>query len=325
MEKQLILKGIYKLMLSLEAKTRFISIGAQRCGTTSLYFYLREHPEIYVTPIKETNFFSLLTDNIPDHMWTHPLLKSQPKTIEEYEMLFANATTQYAVGEVTPLYLYHPLTAGKIYEYIPDVKIIICLRNPIERAYSAFQFERNWKRENEANFRKAVEKQQKILSRTTSWWEFLHESGVSTPYLDGSRYYDQVKRYFDLFPREHIYLYLFEDFQSNTEQVMQEIFNFLNVEIIPVQHGSVHNDRRAPNRNKVYNSLGVLKAIAPAVRDAIPKPVRQLALNSLIHFAEGKNSTELSVQDREWLENQLHDDVIKVSNLTKLNLDHWLS
>lgn len=324
MEKQLILKGIYKLVISLEAKTRFISIGAQRCGTTSLYFYLREHPDIYVSPIKETNFFSLLADNIPEHMWTHPLLKPQPRTIEEYELLFANATTQHAVGEVTPLYLYHPLTAGKIHEYIPDVKIIVCLRNPVERAYSAFQFERNWKRESEGNFRRAVEKQQQILSRTTSWWEFHLQSGVSTPYLDGSRYYNQVKRYFDLFPGEQIYLYLFEDFKSNTQQVMQEIFRFLHVDLMAFEVDNIHNDRQTPNRNQVYTALGAIKAFAPSLRNAVPKPIRRFALESLIQFAERKDANKLSVQDREWLMEQLHDDVIKLSKLTQLNLDHWL-
>src|SRR3712207_4104321 len=104
----------------------FLVIGAMKSGTTALYYYLEQHPEIYMSPVKEPNFFS--QENAADTV-TH---------IGTYEQLFKGASGKKAIGEASHSYLYEPRAAAEIRRYVPKVKLIAILRNPIDRAYSHF-------------------------------------------------------------------------------------------------------------------------------------------------------------------------------------------
>ena len=106
----------------------FLIVGAQKSGTTSLFHYLRRHPKIFLSPIKEPAYFSKYRGSVP--------FKNKKPTKEQYLELFQNVKDESAIGEVSTPYLFDQDSATNIYKTIPNAKIIIILRDPTERAYS---------------------------------------------------------------------------------------------------------------------------------------------------------------------------------------------
>jgi len=147
----------------------FFVVGAAKAGTSSLYFYLKQHPEIYMSPIKETFYFCTdireknfktpfkIKNNWDIHSYLNQskLEEKHLAYIEEWEdyiQLFREANNENAIGEVCNGYLYSKVTAGNIISKIPNGKIIMILRNPIERAFSHFLMDLRDGRQNNRNF-----------------------------------------------------------------------------------------------------------------------------------------------------------------------------
>ncbi|MGL6340594.1 MAG: sulfotransferase family protein, partial [Waterburya sp.] len=117
----------------------FLIIGAAKAGTTALHEYLQQHPQIYLTPTKETNFFAFAEQDINFQGIGDEVLKDFSITDwKTYQAQFAGVTREKAIGEACPSYLYYPQAAIKIKQYIPDARLIVILRNPVERAYANF-------------------------------------------------------------------------------------------------------------------------------------------------------------------------------------------
>lgn len=102
----------------------FLIVGAARAGTTSLYYYLKQHPDVFMSPKKEIDFFDVD--------------KNFEKGLDWYERYFEGYTGQKAIGEASPLYMYLEKVPKRIAKVIPDVKLIFILRNPVDRAYSHY-------------------------------------------------------------------------------------------------------------------------------------------------------------------------------------------
>ena len=114
----------------------FFIIGAAKSGTTSLYKYLTGHPQVFMSPVKEPCFFSTGLGGADD-----PLGPEPPTLIRDwdaYRQLFAAVTTETAIGETSANYVYEPQTAARIHRYLPEARLIVSLRDPIDRAYSHF-------------------------------------------------------------------------------------------------------------------------------------------------------------------------------------------
>src|SRR5882672_9220913 len=111
----------------------FFIVGAPKAGTTSLYYYLSHHPEVFMSPVKEPNFFSY-DETVKQNLYHKE--KGVGK-FEEYRQLFASSNGHHkAIGEASVSYLFYPSVPQRIHELVPKAKIIISLRNPVERAYS---------------------------------------------------------------------------------------------------------------------------------------------------------------------------------------------
>ena len=128
----------------------FIIIGAQRCGTTSLYDYLSHHPQIIPSPVKELFYF--------DDYYTRPIewYKSFFPTKKEQEKLERDLVASVITGEASPSYFFHPYAAKRIKETLPQIKLILVLRDPIERAYSHYTHIKRVNRE-PLSFEEAIE------------------------------------------------------------------------------------------------------------------------------------------------------------------------
>jgi hypothetical protein len=201
----------------------FLIIGAAKSGTTSLYEYLKQHPQIWMSPVKETNFFALEGETLDfrgpgdqDYINRFSITK-----IEDYLNLFQGVDNQVAIGEASPLYLYHPTTPKRIQHYIPDAKLIVILRNPVDRAYSSFLHLVRDGREPLRNFAKALQEEE---VRIHSNWEHIWH------YKQVGFYYVQLNRYFNTFYKQQIKVYIFEDFITNPVWILKDIFQFLGVD-----------------------------------------------------------------------------------------------
>ena len=189
----------------------FIGIGAARCATTKVYRCLLEHPQICGPYIKELNFFVTSKNPFPwvDKKYSNFLYQ---KGINYYENYFPHCPSNSIKGEFSTFYLGDPGAAKLIKKHFPKVKIIVCLRDPIKRACSYYWFNREFVgTEKSKSFEEAIEKNPEI-------------------YIDWGMYYKQLKRYFNLFPKKNIGIFLLDDLKKNPVKFMQKVYQFLGAD-----------------------------------------------------------------------------------------------
>ena len=205
-------------------KPTFLIIGAQKCGTDALYHALQQHPDIAMSPNKEP-FFFLMDGTLPDYRLPGPRYKNRlVYDWDAYLQLFANAEGKRAIGEASAIYLssYFPeKTAARIRDRIPGAKLIALVRQPAERAYSAYNFYRARDFEPLASFAEALAAEPaRIQANDTPDFRYR---------MNG--FYDaNLKPYYDLFPREQIRVYLFEEWNADPAGTLRSIFRFLDVD-----------------------------------------------------------------------------------------------
>ena len=201
----------------------FILLGAAKAGTTALYHYLDQHPQIYMTPLKETNYFALSGQNLDFRGPGDGEFVNRLSITDEaaYHAQFHGRGEQLIAGEASPLYLYHAAAPERIQAAVPNARFIIILRNPIDRAYSAFLHLVRDDRETTRDFEEALAlEHQRIDDNYEHIWH----------YLSMGRYYEQVKRYYDRFSHEQIKVFLYRDLRESPHDLMRDTFNFLGVD-----------------------------------------------------------------------------------------------
>jgi hypothetical protein len=217
-------------------KPNFIIIGAMKAATTSLYTYLKQHPDVFMTSIKEPKFFNNLNKDSGFKLQGKGFVKI--KTLEQYQNLFQEAINEIAIGEASPSYIFDENCHILIKKILPRVKIIAILRQPVDRAYSNFLHAKRADKEKDTDFEKAFTEENEMLRK-----------GIKTHYyLEKGFYYKQLKRYYDVFPTEQIKIILFEDMIKSPEKITREIFEFLNID-----------SSFTPNTSKKANVSGVPK------------------------------------------------------------------
>ena len=197
----------------------FLVIGAMRSGTTSLARYLGVHPDVFMAPEKEVHFF--------DRHWV--------RGVDWYRERFAGATTERAVGEATPAYLHDEAAPARIAEVLPQVKLVVLLRDPVDRAYSHYWLERSLGRE-PRGFAEAVREGPRDPDRD---------------YLGWGEYLPQLQRFRARFPPEAMLVLLFEEFSEEPRAALRAACRFLDVHdrFVPPNLG------RRINRYRDYRSL----------------------------------------------------------------------
>jgi hypothetical protein len=215
----------------------FLIVGTQKGGTTALAKFLSTHPQICIAPVKEVHFFdydqNYLGDGDPWLGVPKELSRLTPHTLhstpqDRYHSFFPNYDRQLAVGEATPIYMYFPWIAERLKAYNPSMKLIILLRNPIDRAYSHHQMERarGWEW---LPFSLAIriEALRLYLSKRDS----SERSSLRThSYCDRGFYSRQIRNLQHHFPKEQMLILLNEDLQNNHSQTLQRVYQFLGVD-----------------------------------------------------------------------------------------------
>ncbi|MEW6441351.1 MAG: sulfotransferase domain-containing protein [bacterium] len=196
----------------------FVIAGTQKGGTTALAKFLSEHPGICIAPGKEVHFF----DREPLFLGPHP-------DYEAYHRAFPNYRAGQAAGESTPVYMYLPQVAERLAAYNPRMKLVVLLRNPIERAYSHFIMEKSRNREPLA-FAQAIRREG---ARLQGYRESGNRDGLARhSYVDRGRYARQLQNLYRCFPRSQVMLLASEDLSRAHARTLLEIYAFLGVEAV---------------------------------------------------------------------------------------------
>ena len=276
----------------------FIIIGAHKAGTTSLYVYLKSHPQIFMPELKEARYFAFDPKN-PDH------IKKVPKifpisTLKEYSALFDNVNDEVVYGEASPEYLNSEYAADKIYRHIPNARLIVSLRNPVDRAYSHF-----------------------LMNHRAGDIKNIRVQDYKLSYDDARKgyYYPKLKKYYDTFNREQIKVILFDDLVEDTTRTVQDIFSFLGV-----------SESFSPNVSTIYNRGGVPKfklihkisnneKLKRVIRTYFPFEIVSTLKN--IKDKNLKKSPQLTRDQRIESIKLVKEDILKVEKLIQRDLSAW--
>lgn len=207
----------------------YLVIGAQRSGTTTLSRWLGEHPQVFMAARKELHFFDVHYENGLD--W--------------YRSFFSAATNENHVGEATPSYLYHPLSMRRIADVLSDTRLLVSLRNPVDRAYSHYWHNRARGHE-PLDFAEAVEVESRRIGEDP-------RSKLRFSYLDRGHYIDQLEEVVRHFPRSSLHVEIVEETQPDPRPALQRIYEFLAVDpkFIPVSAGARLNAYSAVRSKKI--------------------------------------------------------------------------
>lgn len=294
----------------------FLIIGTGRAGTTSLYNYLGAHPEIYMSPVKETRFFAFdfetQTPPGPGHEEPYRLAI---KTMAEYQALFDGVSGEKAIGEVSPHYLDYTDSAARIARYIPDVQIIATVRHPAERAYSGYMKQRMEGREPCKSFEDALAEQEDRERAGSRWGIYLEKAFLGK----------LLKVYYDTFPAERIKVILFEDLVTNTQDSLRDLYQFLNVD--PDFRGETftqHNRSVSIKNQRLFSAMNKAGPLNSAARMIVPKQARQTLRAGLKRMSRG-DKQPLTNQTRRRLTDYFSDDIALLSQTIGRDLSHWMA
>jgi hypothetical protein len=295
----------------------FLIIGAAKAGTTSLYNYLKQHPQIYMSPVKEPKFFAFEEGEKPDFQGPGDIKANRfvVTDLESYSNLFEGHTYELAIGEASPAYLYCPKTAERIRKILPNTKLIVILRDPVERSYSSFLHLRRDGIEPLSDFAQALQAEE---IRIKNNWGFIWH------YMNMSLYYVQLQRYFENFNSNQIKVYLYEEFKNHTIRVLQDIFEFLEVDKQFIVDTSIKANVSGIPRNKLLHKLlnepNFFKK--KFLKPFIPFKMRQYLTYNLIQVNLEKPT--LSLELRKDLIQLFQGDILKLQELINRDLSSWL-
>jgi hypothetical protein len=290
----------------------FLIIGAAKAGTSSLYAYLKQHPQIYMSPEKEPRYFAPELYTIYNN-GVRQKGRKKALTFTEYCQLFSEACAQIAIGEASTEYLYIPQAAARIKDCIPKVKLITILRNPIERAFSAFCYQLRDGYET-LTFEQALQAEAKrIKDGFRPGWH----------YKQVGFYYAQVKQYLEKFPPEQIQIYLYDELQDNSIAVVQDIYKFLGVEATYLPDLTRQNQSGIPKNRLLQDIFTKDNPLKSAVKPFLPSQLRKSIYQGISkHNLATKPLLPLNI--RQELIELYREDIGKLQTLIQKDLSHWL-
>ncbi len=313
------------------ALPNFFIVGAPKAGTTSLYSYLDQHPQVYMSPIKEPCYFC--TEYRPENFTevrrrqiernqealteflNGPMREKRFDLMlfewEDYLKLFRNVKHETAVGEATPCYLWSKTAAGKIFSRIPDAKIVMVLRNPADRAFSEY-LQAVASGLVRRSFREHIDAALRFKG---------HQLGMEYPFLQFGLYYEQVKRYLALFPKDNVLVHLYDDWHAQPKRIIAETFRFLGVDdsFLPDMSRKYQQPRvpRLPAVNHFFRRLGIRQNLRRLTPQRLLPTIRSLAFRP-------RRSVLMDPSERQYLISYYRDDIKMLEGLLNRDLGTWL-
>lgn len=290
----------------------FLGLGAAKAGTSSIRQYLAAHPEIYLIR-GEPRFFSCEGMDL-DH--NNPAHRQTITDLESYRALFEGVTHEKAIGEMSPSYLHNQDAAKRIKQYVPNVKLFAILRDPAARAFSHYMHTIKNGYEKITDFNKAIHAGEELVGDVV-----LHRY-----YMPFGYYYEQLQRYFQIFSRDQITIYLFEDLEDNPRTFMQDLYRFLEVD-----------EHFLPDLSKKFNPSGSPKSRLLQRLLSRHHPIKSFLKNILSEKAKEKlrhmqlaiqkknlNRIEFTDEMRKPVVELYKNDILKLQDLIGRDLSAWL-
>jgi hypothetical protein len=295
----------------------FLVLGAMKSGTTALYYYLRQHPQIYLHPTRKEAQFFCYEGCEPrfagpgDQAVNDYIIR----TIEDYRQMFAGAAGQPAVGEVGTVYIYLPGTAERIRHHVPEARLVAILRSPVERAYSSFLHLVREQLEPCRELEEAVRREPERIR--ANWSPHWH-------YVRAGFYRAQVQRYLDVFDRRQLRFYVYDDYLADPVALVQDIFRFLGVDDRFVPDMSLrHNVGGIPRSPALHRFLDAPHALKRVLRPLLSSE-RRLALRERVRGLNLRRPPPLRPEMRRHLINVYREDVLALGDLLGRDLSGWL-
>jgi len=291
----------------------FIIVGVARCGTTSLFHYLKQHPDIGMSKIKEPKYFSSIDLNLPQTGVGDGTVFSKLVTSEmNYDELFDGLESFKTIGEgSSDCFYYHKMVIPRIKEKLGDVKIIVCLRNPIERAFSAYNNLVRDSREYLSFSDGLAEEQNRIVNN----WDWMWH------YKNGGLYAEALEHYQKEFT--NVKVVFFEDLESKPYEVLNELFVFLGVK----SKISIDVDTRYSHSGKPKSKI---VSLLTNRKNPIVFMMREIALKFIPRKYLEKAASKMFVkdtilsEDRKQLQSFFKKDILKLEILLNRDLKSWL-
>jgi hypothetical protein len=289
----------------------FLIIGAGKSGTSSLYYYLKQHPQVFMSPVKEPNFFAY----DPKHKgWNGPVksLNNSIRTLEDYLKLFENVRDEKAIGEASPS-TFGPYACQQVKTYIPHGKFICILRQPVDAAYSAFLHLRREGNEPESDFLKAY--------RAT---DYRKKNNWAPFFLYRRTHSRLIEHWIKQFSREQFHFCLTDDLKTDAMRTIKDVFRFLGVDETFEPELSKRNTGYQIRIQTLSRwSTSPASGLPGAVRQLIPAKFRQRLRTKIIAWNQVP-IPPLNPQVRNKLTEELRGDIVRIQDLIGRDLKHWL-
>ena len=291
----------------------FLIVGASKSGTSSIYHYLKQHPDIFLSDVqKEGRYFSQMEGNFngPGDSRVNATITRTPG---QYKALFQNYNNEKAVGDISPEYLwFHETAIPRIKSVLGNnVKIIIILRSPVERAYSGYLHFKRDKRET-LSFEEAFEKEDERKKNNWIWaWQYKN-SGL---------YYEQVKAYLGNFEKTKVIV--FDDFRENPQKVLTEICEFIGVNPDVEFDTSYKYNVSGDPKNPVLYKLEASRGMVNFIKKLVPKKLVQAAKKRWTGEQQ-MTRQQMNPETRKQLVEFFRNDILKLEKLIQKDLSHWL-
>jgi hypothetical protein len=294
----------------------FLVIGAARSGTTTLHYHLGQHPEVFVSPVKETNFF--LWDEVGEMpAWVDERVRREtPATLQDYAGLFeAAAEFHHAVGESSPSYLFGPV-AARIKARLPEAKLIAILRHPVEQALSMLG---TWHRDLPTE--ELVRRLPEALASDEPG------PGGALPLKEHGRFAQHLAPFYEEFDKSQIKVVLFDDMTHNGPAVFRSLFSFLGVDDgFSLEEVQRYNSSGTAKNAALERALSIAQKLKGVARAVLPdSAVRQLInLQHRVRSANLEKTSELSPEMRRELTAKYYsDDIAALEKLIDRDLTPW--
>jgi len=300
------------------ALPHFLVIGAPKAGTTALHAALARHPGLYLSAVKEPKFF--LTDGPPprrggpgdaqtyrEHVWRRA----------DYEGLFSAAPAGTLRGESTPFYLYDRAAQRRIRSLIPDVRLIVILRDPVERAHSNWTHLWSAGREPIGDFLRAcAEEDQRVAAGWSAFWHYTRLG----------RYGEQLDHLFTLFPREQVLIFRYVRLLDEPARVLDEICAFLGVDEGIISEVPRENVTSHPERSAAHAAMSRALRGAEAASRHLPGAggTAVTARIERILQRSARSRQPLTWAERQAVLPELESDIRLLEKVTEADFSDWL-
>jgi hypothetical protein len=292
----------------------FIIGGAPKCGTTALWNFLNNVPDVCMATLKEPKFFTEIKGEM-----TTKISGDGPRTsgnfskgFKWYSGLFKNCKPNQLLGEGTTLYFCNTDASEKIHNYIPNAKLIFMLRHPAERAYSHY-----W--------------QEYKLGFDFPTFETMAETNHPRYrfYVNISHYKQHLERFFSFFKKEQILIVLLEDFRKCPAKEFERVVNFLELSKSSNQNINFkkeYNEQVMPVNRKLAKLYAVIQetSLLKALPSGLRKYLSKIRSKVVSQNSKPLNYTPLSMETRNHLNKIFQDDILYVQNLFNRD-DLWLN